>query len=116
MKKIYIAGPMRGKPNYNFPAFMEADELLTLLGWITINPAQVDIDKGFDPKTPQDSLTPKDLEEFIVRDIHLVISADAVCLLDGWEDSKGVAVEIAVADYCNIPIFNLTGALEQEIE
>ncbi len=116
MKKIYIAGPMRGIPEYNFPAFMEADDLLTLYGWITINPAQVDIDRGFDPKTPQHTLTKKDLEDFIVRDIHLVMSADAICLLEGWEHSKGVGVEIAIAHYCDIPIFFLNGALKQEIE
>ncbi len=106
---IYIAGPMRGYPEYNFEAFHAADLYLQSLGWDTINPAQVDINNGFDPKTPQYTLIGKDLEDFIIRDIHLVLSADAVAILPGWEKSKGVAVEIAIAKYTNIPIYVYPG-------
>lgn len=104
-KIIYIAGPMRGYHEYNFQAFHDADEDLSNQGWETINPAQVDINNGFDPKTPQHALTREDLENFIVRDIHLVLSADAVVVLHGWEKSKGVAVEVAIAKYSDMPIY-----------
>lgn len=104
-KTIYIAGPMRGYPQFNFDAFHEADIVLKGRGWNTINPAQLDIDEGFNPCVPQETLTKKDLEDFIVRDIHMVLSADAVVLLEGWEKSKGVAVEIAIANYSGIPLY-----------
>ena len=104
-KIIYIAGPMRGYREYNFEAFHAADESLRNRGWDTINPAKIDIDDGFDPKTPQHELTGKDLEDFIVRDIHLVLSADAIAVLPGWEKSRGVAVEVAIAKYSDMPIY-----------
>lgn len=102
---IYIAGPMRGYHEYNFKTFHAADDDLRNRGWDTINPAQVDINEGFNPKTPQHTLTGKDLEDFIVRDIHLVLSADAIAVLPGWEKSRGVAVEVAIAQYSDIPIY-----------
>lgn len=104
-KRIYVAGPMRGYPEYNFKAFLAAGKDLTGKGWEVICPAQKDMDEGFDPKTPQHTLTDKDLEAFIVRDIHMVLSADAVCVLPGWEKSRGVAVEVAIAKYSDMPIY-----------
>ena len=104
-KTIYIAGPMRGYPEYNFQAFHDADKDLTAKGWKVINPAQIDIDEGFDPKTPQDKLSKKDLEDFIVRDIHLVLSADAMAVLPDWEKSRGVAVGFAIANYIDMLVY-----------
>ncbi len=113
-KKIYIAGAMRGIPHYNFPAFYEAERVLRAIGWWTINPARVDEEWGFNRLTPEDSITRQKRDYFIKRDIDLVMSADALCILPGWEKSKGVAVEIAVANYCNIPIYTFNGALKVE--
>lgn len=115
-KTIYIAGPMRGYHRYNFDAFHEADIALKGWGWDTINPAQADLDEGFCPDTPQHTLTKKDLEDFIVRDVHMVLSADAVVLLKGWEKSKGVAVEIAIAIYSDIPVYIYPGMQELDLD
>src|SRR5262245_23383467 len=48
-KKIYIAGPMRGYPSYNFPAFDEAEAALTAGGWRVLSPAAMDRAIGFNP-------------------------------------------------------------------
>ena len=39
---IYIAGPMRGIEDFNFPAFDRQEELLKKQGWVVINPAELD--------------------------------------------------------------------------
>jgi nucleoside 2-deoxyribosyltransferase len=103
--KIYIAGPMRGYTDYNFPAFFDAAVLLQAEGWETINPAQIEIDNGFDKTTPEDMLTEEDLKVFILRDIQLVMSADAIIMLDGHRESRGAAVELAIAKYCGLPVY-----------
>ena len=38
---FYICGPMRGIPQFNFPAFDEAAELARAQGLIIINPAEI---------------------------------------------------------------------------
>jgi nucleoside 2-deoxyribosyltransferase len=113
MKKIYIAGPMRGYPDYNFPLFKEVAEELRDYNWEVINPAELDTANGFDTDRHAESIKRKELEDFIVRDVHLVMSCDAICVLPGWEKSYGVAVEVAVANYCGIPIFTPAGAVEE---
>lgn len=40
--KVYIAGPMTGLPEFNFPLFFEAEELLKGHGFEVINPARED--------------------------------------------------------------------------
>ncbi len=42
-KRIYLAGPMTGLPDYNFPAFMKAAAYLRSQGAIVFNPAENDL-------------------------------------------------------------------------
>lgn len=51
MKKIYIAGPMRGHELYNFPAFDAAEARLRRLGYDVVNPAALDRARGIHPET-----------------------------------------------------------------
>ncbi len=39
---IYIAGPMRGFKDYNYPAFDRQQTVLEKQGWRVINPAEMD--------------------------------------------------------------------------
>ena len=41
---IYIAGPMRGVEEYNYPAFDRQAAALEKQGWQVINPAEMDRD------------------------------------------------------------------------
>ena len=43
---IYIAGPMRGYEDGNFPAFDRQARVLEEQGWIVINPAEMDRQEG----------------------------------------------------------------------
>lgn len=106
MPSIYIAGPMKGYPLYNFPAFDAAAEQLATDGWDPINPAQLDRDAGFDPE--RDPVTPEFLKEAMKRDLLALLEADALALLPGWWESKGAKAEKAVAQWRGIPIYTLT--------
>lgn len=107
--KIYIAGPMRGLPEFNFPAFDAATRVLAAQGHETFNPADRDRDSGFDVTgmTGHENLADAG---FSLRDAlhadtqYISLHADAVALLPGWEKSSGVAAEVALARALGLPV------------
>lgn len=84
--KIYIAGPMTGLENFNFPAFFEAEEELSKNGREVINPARLD-----------DGDTTKPWKYYIKRDVELLLGCDCITLLEGWERSRGATLEALIA-------------------
>lgn len=105
MRACYIAGPMRGYPRYNFDAFMAAEQEVSDLCFLPINPARIDIEHGFDPSTPEDKLTPAMMAEFIERDVEAILKkADAIYMLKDWEASKGATAEHALAKWRGIEV------------
>ncbi len=78
MKAIYIAGPISGKPNF-LATFTAVELNLLSKGWIVLNPARL----------------PAGMSEPAYMDICLAMvrHADAVMMLDGWEDSQGATCE-----------------------
>lgn len=102
MTHLYIAGPMRGYPRYNFDAFLAADIDLRDRGFEPINPAKLDLDAGFDPD--KDPVTPEFMEDAMRRDIAGVMKAEGLVLLPGWERSMGAKAEKALAEWRGIPV------------
>ena len=106
---IYIAGPMRSIPYYNFHAFDIARDFLLADGWKKVfSPADMDRAAGFDalkkewPKDYNWSVIPEafEFEKCIGRCIKVVRMCDAIYMLKGWENSKGAKAERAVAEWC----------------
>lgn len=103
-KRLYIAGPMRGYPESNFPAFYEAEEALADLGHVPFNPARIDVEKrGYDPRglTQEECdqlLVTFDVKEALHDDISWIINeSEGVVLLPGWSFSTGARLEALVA-------------------
>jgi len=94
MPSIYIAGPMTGYADYNFPAFDAARDNLER-DWNVISPADMDRELGFSPST--DEVTAEFLRDAMRRDIDAVMHVDAVYALKGWEQSDGARAEVALA-------------------
>ena len=114
MKTIYVAGPMRGRPYYNFPAFDAARDRLIARGYRVVSPADMDRKRRhFDGMrcSPSDPCTTipvhRDIKTGRVRkfnlikcireDIDAVLRKHAVYALRGWEKSAGARAEVAVA-------------------
>lgn len=96
---IYIAGPMRGCHNYNFPAFDEAAARFREAGYEVVSPADLDrIVDGFDPiigRKPHPDFEPC-FETCMARDLAAVVKCDVIALLPGWETSEGAKIELSV--------------------
>jgi hypothetical protein len=75
--KVYIAGPMTGLPEFNFPAFHKAAAEWRAAGWEVLNPAE-----SFD------GATNLEYKEYVEHDMRLLRSCQAIAMLPGW-DGKG---------------------------
>lgn len=101
--KIYIAGPMSGLPEFNFPAFFAAQRKLEAEGWTVFNPAAKDAEADLDAeavKTGDAALAMKkgfDFRDAFAWDVNRIIEGDAIFMLPGWELSPGAVAEHRVA-------------------
>src|SRR5690349_20713539 len=102
---------MRGIPQLNFAAFKEAAELIRSHGHEVFNPAEKDeatYGTGFADKAPTGDL--EEVPEFSLRDAlrqdlsSICQHADALALLPGWENSKGVRAELATANALGLQV------------
>jgi len=106
MKTVYLAGPMTGVPEFNFPAFDQAAGVLEGLGYKVSNPAQMDRDVGFDPSSTQ--VSNEFLRDALRRDLAAICDADTIAMLPGWEKSGGAKIEWMLAAHLGLEIIYLT--------
>lgn len=103
--RIYIAGPMRGYPAYNFPAFYAAEKYLFERGWECGNPARMD-DEGDGPDAYTVMPGNQGVRLAMERDLLWIArNADAIYMLRGWEKSSGAAAEYALAKTLGLDIY-----------
>lgn len=81
--KLYIAGPMTGIDDYNRAAFHAAEQQL--------------VESGYDVYNPATFLDSDDWKVCVRVGIRELTYCDGVALLPGWEDSRGVEIELQVA-------------------
>lgn len=107
--KIYIAGPMSGVEDFNFPLFFETEKKLKELGYEVVNPAHNDgknleeaLANAGSPEKPRNSWS-----YYMRRDLAHVLAVDAICVLPDWRHSKGANLEVHVAQELGLPIYVL---------
>ena len=103
-KTIYIAGPMRGIPEYNFPAFDAAAKRFRKAGWAVINPPELDRVEGIHEFT--DPLPEGFMRQAMTRDLAAICRCDAIALLPGWTRSAGCAVEKKLGDLLGLDYYD----------
>jgi hypothetical protein len=103
----YIAGPMTGIAEFNFPAFDQAAADLRAQGWDVISPAELDRADGFDEKgcTGFEVLTDAQRQRFARNDIDALLQVDAIVFLPGWEHSTGATNEAKVVSWIGLQAF-----------
>ena len=112
MNTIYLAGPMRGIPLCNFPAFDAARDKFHAEGFNVISPADIDRDHSFDAMTdplPEGAAMTELARECIRRDVAAILDGYGdtpppthIALLPGWITSKGACVEYALAHFLGL--------------
>ena len=110
---VYIAGPMRSIPHFNFPAFDAARDKLAQMGYNVVSPADLDRDEGFDAMLMRDdsdwNVIPDGLNErdIVERDVDAVMDCDELVRLTGWESSTGAKAEVALAVWMGKKVWDL---------
>lgn len=84
--QLYIAGPMTGLPDFNYPAFADAAKRLRAAGFDVFSPAE----NGLPAEAPWNEHLRVDLA-------YLVSHCYAIATLPGWIKSKGAGLEVGVA-------------------
>jgi hypothetical protein len=103
-KTLYIAGPMRGYPRFNFAAFADACvRLRGLYGYKVISPHEIDLAWGFNPDKSLEAQGVKMLD-MIRRDVEAISMCDMVVTLPGWKKSIGARAETTIAKWLKKPI------------
>lgn len=90
--KVYVAGPMTGIPEFNYPAFHAAAAQLRAAGFEVLNPAELNPDTG------------RAWEYYMRRDLAALVACEAVAVLPNWYESRGARLEVNVAAALSMPV------------
>jgi hypothetical protein len=94
MAKCYVAGPMTGHAELNYPLFHSTSEKLRAMGFEVVSPAELN------PITTA-------YREAMINDILALVTCDHIVMLDGWEKSKGASLERHIVDVLGITVIEL---------
>ena len=86
--RIYISGPITGRPNNNKEAFTNAKELLLSHGFEVVNPHDLETLK------PHDQMSWND---YMRNDIKALMDCNLVAVLEDWHESTGARLEVELA-------------------
>lgn len=112
--KIYLAGPMRGIKDFNFPAFHDATRRLREKGHEVFNAAEYEeniFGVGFNKSETGDlrdiAHLDWDFRKAFFKDCeYITLTADAVVVLPDWQKSKGATAEVAIARVIGLPVLD----------
>lgn len=93
--KVYVAGPMTGLPEKNYPAFAAETARLRALGHDVVNPAELNADREHEGWTA-----------CMRRDIPAMLTCDAIQMLPGWIGSRGASIEYGLARDLGLTVFS----------
>lgn len=92
-RRLYLCGPVTGVPDLNRPAFDEAAETLREAGYAVL--------------VPHDAVPAHARWQDAMRMcIAAMLGCDGVALIDGWERSRGAAIEIDIARKVGMTAFS----------
>lgn len=108
-RHIYVAGPMQGIPNFNFPLFNAVTAYYReRLGHIVFNPAAKDIERHGGTDISADNTSGSidhakakhgfSLRQALAEDCRFICEkCNMIVMLPGWELSKGATAEHRLA-------------------
>lgn len=123
--RYYIAGPMTGIENYNWPAFEAAASKLRNAGHEVVSPTEIDEgmevvevkrDRSTDPATILDVRTTPafDYDRVLAEDLRQLAGCSGIHLLRGWQQSVGACTELQRALELGLTVTHEHGAMRYQ--
>lgn len=100
MTRLYVAGPMTGLPEYNYPAFHQAAAQLRAA--------------GYDVENPAENLTQSTWDDYLRAGLRQVLTVDGIATLPDWQVSRGAALEVHVAHALRLVVLPLAAWLARQ--
>ena len=97
LPRLYVAGPMAGLPDYNYPAFDGAAALLAERGYPVENPAE-------NEQLFKDRVGPPHYTEYLRAGLAQLLRCDGVATLEGWWNSGGARWEVQTAGILGLEV------------
>lgn len=120
MITVYLAGPMSGHPQFNFPLFDAVADRLRKLGYNIQSPAELDRPEtraaalaSHDGSPDSGTTNGETWGDFLARDVKLIADGvDAVAVMPEWWTSRGARLEAFVATLCDKPVYDAQHLLD----
>lgn len=90
--KIYLAGPMTGLVDNNYPAFHIAARRIRSLGYTVLSPAE-----------HPPAIEKRTWADWLRLGLKQMLCCDVIVLLPGWEHSPGAQIERELAEDLLMP-------------
>jgi hypothetical protein len=103
INRVYLAGPMTGFEDFNFPAFNKMAADLRARGYVVENPAEHGVVEG------------ADWADYLAYDLTRLGLCGQVAVLPGWENSKGARLEVHIARELGMKVVNAHDLVSMEI-
>lgn len=100
--RTYLAGPMSGQADYNYPMFHTVVRHLRDLGLTIISPAEDEDHKPMQPPAPG---AEKPRAHYMREGLNKLLRCQAIYMLPDWQFSKGAKLEHRIAQACGMTIF-----------
>lgn len=102
-KRVYVAGPMTGIEDFNYPAFNDIADRLRAQGYQVENPA----DHGIVPGA--------EWADYMAYDLTRLGLCGVIALLPGWDLSQGARLEVMIAEHLGMRVVNAHDLVSMEM-
>lgn len=92
---LYLCGPITGTTDYE-ERFQDAQDKLELAGYTVLNPIKLNLDPD-----------PKNWSSAMKAAIALMFKADGIATLTDWHVSRGAYLEVSLASYIGMPVWDV---------
>ena len=108
-QKIYVSGAIAHHDiGERRMAFESCASFCELCGFEAVNPFENKFWK-------QGRGMSADWREHMKEDLRMLLECDAICMMDGWEGSKGCKLELDVASSCGLTVYYETSVRAMRI-